>query len=230
MNYLTVLIIMLPAILLTLYAQFKVTVTYNKYLKIISQDGRPAHEIARNLLDRAGLQNVKITITHGYLGDHYNDRTKTVALSESNYHSSSISAIGVACHEVGHALQYQQGYGLIKLRNALIPICNFGSSITWILIMLGILFYYTTFGSIFLWLGVIIFALFVILNLVTLPIEFNASTRARQLLMTNGIFNDAELTAVKSVLDSAALTYVANLLLSLVNLLRLLLLLFSNRD
>ena len=221
---------MIPTVIFTLYAQFKVSINYSKYLNVTSQDGRPAHEIARSLLNQAGLHNVQVSITHGYLGDHYNDKTKTVALSERNYYSTSISAIGVACHEVGHALQYQQGYNLIKVRNCLIPICNFGSSLTWILMLLGVLFYYTSFGTVFLWIGVIIFALFVILNLVTLPIEYNASSRATQLLMYNGIFNDSELSAVKSVLNSAALTYIASLIVSLMNLFRLLLLLFSRRD
>lgn len=222
--------IMIPAVIFALYAQFKVSINYNKYLKVTSQDGRSAHDITRALLDKAGLQNVNIKITRGFLGDYYNDKTKTIALSESNYYSTSLSAIGVACHEVGHALQYQEGYKLIKLRNLLIPICNIGSSFTWILILLGTLFYYTSIGTVFLWIGVSIFLLFVILNLITLPIEYNASSRAEQLLKNNGIFSDAELSAVKGVLNAAALTYVANLIISLVNLLRLIMLLFRSRD
>jgi len=221
-------IILLPGLLLSIYAQLKVNGTYNKYNEVNSEYDRPAHEIARKFLDQAGLQDIEVIQTRGHLTDHYNHRKKYIALSEGVYNSTSISAIGVACHEVGHAIQYKDNYLPIKLRNFLIPICNVANNFLWILIILGFLFFYTNFGMAFVLTGTIIFALSVLINLVTLPVEYDASKRALDLLNKNTIFNEYEIKSTKEVLNSAALTYVAGLVVSILNLVRLLLVLFSN--
>ena len=228
-NYYIMGIILLPGILLAIYAQTQVSLKFNKYNSVISQFGMTASEVARFFLDNAGLQHIKVVRASGFLSDHYNPRTKTIALSDSVYDSSSISAIGVACHEVGHALQYKTNYAPIKFRNFIIPICNIANNFLWITIVLGILFYYSNLGEFFLWIGVGTFALSVLLNLITLPVEYNASKRATTLLKQSVIFNDTEIKYTKEVLGAAALTYVAGLVVSILNLIRLLLVLFGTR-
>ena len=221
--------IVLPGILLALYAQYKVNSTYNKYAETFSNQGKTAEQIARIFLDTAGLHDVYITRTRGHLTDYYSHRKKIIALSENVYDSNSISAIGVACHEVGHALQYKSGYLPIKIRNLIIPICNFANNALWILIVLGSIFFYSSLGLTFLWIGAGIFFLSVLLNLITLPVEYNASKRAVQLLSESNVLHEEEVNCVKQVLNSAALTYVASFVVSLLNLLRLLLLIMSRR-
>lgn len=221
-------IILLPGILLSIYAQLKVTNTFDKFTKVGSSYGRPAHEIARMFLDQAGLQDIEIIKVRGHLTDHYSPKKKYIALSEDVYDSTSIGAIGVACHEVGHAIQYKEDYLPIKIRNILIPICNVANNFLWVLILLGALFFYTNFGLTFIWTGAIIFGLSVLLNLVTLPVEYDASKRATELLYKSTIFDEYEVKCTKQVLNSAALTYVAGLVVSILNLLRLLIVLFSN--
>ncbi|MBQ7351996.1 MAG: zinc metallopeptidase [Clostridia bacterium] len=228
-NYYMMGIIVLPGILLAIYAQSKVNLTFHKYSNIGSHFGKTASEIARLFLDQAGLYHIQVVRTRGSLTDHYNHRKNIIALSEDVYDSTSISAIGVACHEVGHALQYKSNYIPIKFRNVIIPVCNFANNLLWITIVLGVLFYYTNLGNIFLWIGISVFVLSVLLNLVTLPVEYNASRRAVILLSKSEIFNPEEISATKEVLNSAALTYVASFIISVLNLLRLLIVLFGNR-
>lgn len=223
-------IILLPGLILAIYAQTKVTSTFNKYSKAISESGKTASEIARMFLDYAGLKDINIIRVRGELTDYYNHRKKVIALSESVYDSASISALGVACHEVGHALQYKTNYLPIKIRNFIIPICNFANNMLWIFIVLGAIFFYSNLGIIFWYIGVGVFALSVILNLITLPVEYNASNRALQLLEKSTVLNVEETKCAKEVLYSAGLTYVASLVVSILNLLRLILVLRRNRD
>lgn len=221
-------IILLPGILLAIYAQTKVHATFDKFSEIGCEYDKPAHEIARMFLDSAGLHDIQVVKVRGHLTDYYNHRKKIIALSENVYDSKSIAAIGIACHEVGHAIQYKSDYLPIKIRNVIIPVCNVANNFLWVLMLLGALFFYTNLGMAFLWVGAGVFALSVLLNLVTLPVEYNASKRATQLLGQSTVFNEREVEYTKKVLDSAALTYVAGLVVSILNLLRLLLLIFSN--
>lgn len=216
-------ILLLPGIILAIYAQAKVSSTFSKYKEIPSECGKEAHEIARMFLDYAGLNDVKIIKVKGELSDYYNHSKKVLALSESTYNSTSISALGVACHEVGHALQYKTKYTPIMIRNILVPIVNFVNSLIWIFIAIGFFVFYATSSMTLLWVAVGIFALSTLLSLLTLPIEYNASHRALQLLKDSTILNADETAKAKEVLDSAALTYVAGLLVSILNLVRFIL-------
>lgn len=223
-------IVLLPGLLLAIYAQAKVSSTYHKFSQVVAEIGKPAHEIARLFLDTAGLHNIQIVKIKGHLTDYYDHKNKIIALSESVYDSNSIAAIGVACHEVGHALQYQNDYLPIKARNIIIPVCNFANRMLWVLLFLGAIFFYTGFGLTFMWLGVGVFALSVVLNLVTLPVEYNASRRATELLASSSILTADEVDGTKKVLNAAALTYVASLVISILNLVRLLLTFLANKD
>lgn len=223
-------IILLPGIILSIYAQAKVNSTFAKYKTTFAECGKRASDIARLFLDQAGLRDINIIRVRGNLTDYYHHKKKIIALSDSVYDSESVAAIGVACHEVGHALQYKSGYFPIKLRNLIIPICNFANSMLWVLIFFGALFYYTSLGTTFLWIGVGVFALAVLLNLITLPVEYNASHRALQILKDSTILQEDEVRTAKEVLYSAALTYVASLVVSILNLVRLLLVIGRRRD
>lgn len=216
-------ILLLPGIILAIYAEFKVESSFNKFGAIKAECGRTASEIARLFLDNASLQDIKIIRVRGHLSDYYNHKEKVIALSDEVYDSYSIGAIGVACHEVGHALQYKVGYTPIVLRNLIVHMCNFTNRMMWILLIIGAIFYYTTIGTVFIWVGIGIFALSVLLNLVTLPVEYNASHRATELLLKSTILNEEEVAGAKQVLNSAALTYVASLVISILNLIRLIL-------
>lgn len=216
-------IILLPGIILAIYAECKVKTTFHKYSTAFAECGKSAKEVARIFLDTAGLQEIQIERVRGELTDYYHHKKKIIALSDNVRDSQSISAIGVACHEVGHALQYQAGYFPIRLRNLFIPICNFANRILWLFLILGAIFFYTNLGMTFMWIGVGIFALSVVLNLITLPIEYDASKRALQLLEKSTVLSSDEVECAKKVLYSAALTYVASLVISILNLLRLVL-------
>ena len=213
-------IILLPGIILGIYAQIKVSTTFQKYSTAYAESGKTAAEIARMFLDFAGLQDINIIKVRGELTDYYNHRKKILALSESVYDSCSIAALGVACHEVGHALQYKTKYAPIKIRNVIIPICNIASNMLWIFVILGAIFFYSPVGIIFWWIGIGIFGLSVLVNLVTLPVEYNASNRALQLLEQSSILTQEETKYAKEVLYAAGLTYVASLVISILNLLR----------
>ena len=223
-------IILLPGIIFAAYAQAKVNGTFRKYAATFAGCGMTAKEVARTFLDHAGLKDINIIRVRGELTDYYNHRKKVIALSDSVMDSNSIAAIGVACHEVGHALQYKTHYFPIILRNIIIPICNFANRMLWILIIIGALFFYFNMGSTMLWIGIIIFALSVLLNLITLPVEYNASNRALQLLEKSTMLDEQETQCAKQVLYSAALTYVASLVVSILNLLRLVLILLRRRS
>lgn len=220
------LILLVPAIILTIYAQAKVSSTYKKYNKVRARSGISAAEMARRMLDYNGLSNVQILQVKGNLTDHYDPRHKTLSLSEATYNSASVAALGVAAHEAGHAMQDAESYGPLKFRNALVPVAQFGSSAAWILILIG--FFFSIFNLI--GIGIICFSAVVLFQLVTLPVEFNASNRALAALEGGGFLENDEVDLTNKVLRAAALTYVAAALVSVLQLLRLLLIFTGRRN
>lgn len=226
-------IILLPAIILAIYAQSKVSSTYSEFSKVLTQKGYKSQEVARLLLDCADLKNITITKVNGQLTDYYDHKKQIIALSSSTYDSSSVASLGVAAHEVGHALQYKDNYLPIKIRSLIIPLTQISSTLLWPLIVIGLLLNFaiypgTIVGDVFLWIGVIFFGLAVLLDLITLPVEYNASKRAVDILSQTEILNKEETEGAKKVLSAAALTYVASLLNSILNLVRFLLVFLMN--
>ena len=185
-------------------------------------------EAAEQVLRGAGIYDVRVEHISGDLTDHYDPRTKVLRLSDATYNSTSVAAVGVAAHECGHAIQHATGYAPLKIRGALVPVANFGSTIAWPLILIGLFFTRNT-GAVLINLGIICFSFAVIFQLVTLPVEFNASARALRILGEQGILSDSELPYTKKVLKAAALTYVASAAAAILQLLRLVLL-FGGRD
>ena len=229
-------IIILPGIIFGLVAQAKVSNTYAKYSKVVAKCGKSSSEIARLLLDTANLQSIKLTKADGELGDYYDPTKKIIALSKPN--GNSVADISVAAHEIGHALQYKTNYLPIKLRTAAIKLSNISSALLMPLILIALisnfwLFPTSTFGTILLWISVGTFGLSTLVGLVTLPVEYNASSRATKILEDSKILDKEETVYAKKMLNAAALTYVASLFVSLLSLLRILLIVFSlnsNRD
>ncbi|WP_300262939.1 zinc metallopeptidase [Clostridium sp.] len=217
-------LILIPAILISALAQFKVSSTFNKYSTVRSINGYTGAQVARILLNDAGLQDVEIQQVPGRLSDHYDPRSKVLRLSSDVYGSTSVASIGVAAHEVGHAIQDKESYSALVFRNAIVPVVNFSSSLSWILFFIGILFSYSTLVTI----GIILFSVVVLFQLVTLPVEFNASSRALKLLEARGILYDKEVDGARKVLSAAALTYVAATLMAILQLVRLIAI--SNRN
>lgn len=221
-------IILLPAILFALYAQIKVDTTYKKYAKVSSKNGKTAHEIAEEILRKNNITDVTVKKVKGNLTDYYSHKDKVVALSSDVYDSASVAAIGIAMHEVGHAIQYAKGYTPIKFRNLMVKVCNISSVLLWPLVLIGLMFgFFITSGSlignIFLWAGIGFFGFAVILNLITLPVEYNASKRAKEVISKENILTTEELSMASQVLNAAALTYVASLLVSVLNFIRFIL-------
>ncbi len=211
------LFLVIPALLITAWAQFNVSSTFRRYNNLRSSQGITADEVARRILDQNGLYQVQIERVQGNLSDHYDPRSNVVRLSDSTYGNSSVGAIGVAAHEVGHAIQHATGYFPIKIRQAIIPVTQIGSTIAIPLAILGIIMSWNFLISI----GIILFAAVVLFQLVTLPVEYNASRRAVRTLESEHLLEGEELTGAKKVLNAAALTYVAALLVALANLIRL---------
>lgn len=219
-------ILIIPALLIAMYAQMKVKGTFNKYLQIRSKSGLTGAEVARQLLAARGLSNVRVEQTRGHLTDHYDPRDKTIKLSPEVYQGSSLASLGVAAHETGHAFQDASEYGPLKFRNNLVPVANLGSQ--WGL-PLGVLGFF--FGNEWMIeIGILFFLGAVLFHLVTLPVEFNASNRAIKLLQGHGILSSQEIAGARKVLNAAAFTYVAAALVSVVHLLRLLMLFGLARD
>ena len=220
-------LLVIPGLLLGLYAQFRVKSAFDRYSRVSTRSGITAEGAARALLNRGGSDNVTISRVRGSLTDHYDPRTHTLRLSESVYGSSSIAAVGVAAHECGHALQEHDGYSLLKLRSALVPVVNIGSSLYFPIFVLGLAFSWEPLQTV----GILCFALTLLFSLVTLPVELNASKRALQMLSAEGLMEGEELKGARSVLTAAALTYVAAVVSSALQLLRLILISRSrNRD
>ena len=213
-------IIILPALILTLWAQFKVNSTFNKYSGVRSMRGMTGADVARRILDLNGLRDVQVVHTPGNLTDHYDPRTNVVRLSDSVYGSSSVAAIGVAAHEVGHAVQHATGYAPIKARNAIVPVVNLCSLLAVPLFIMGLIFSSTTF---LMDIGIWLFAASVLFHVITLPVEINASRRAIATLDSNYILEGEEIKGAKRVLSAAAMTYVASAAMAVLQLLRLIL-------
>lgn len=219
------LLIVLPALIFTLWAQFSVQSTYQKYSRIANAHGMTGEDAARRILDANGLTNVRIEPIRGNLTDHYDPRTNVIRLSEGVYHATSVAAVGIASHEAGHAVQHAQKYAPIRLRTAIIPVCNFGSMAALPLFFIGLLLY----SDALMTAGILAYATVTLFQLVTLPVEFDASARAIRALDGSGYLSDAEITGARRVLRAAAMTYVAALATSLLSLLRLVLLASGNR-
>lgn len=226
-GYLGYLIWMLPAIILSAIAQISVKSKFSKYSQIRNSKGITGAQAAYMLLQSKGINNVRIVPISGNLTDNFNPKNNTISLSESVYNSTSIAAVGVACHEAGHACQLAEGYAPNKFRSAMVPVCNIGSKISWILIVIGLLLCGTT--NIFLILGIVFFSLSVLFTLITLPVEFNASSRALKIIKETGMLSETEYPGAKAVLTAAAMTYVAAACTALLQLLRLILIANSRR-
>jgi len=218
-------LLIIPALLLALYAQFKVQSTYAKYSKFANIRGYTGAQVARYLLDDYRLQNISVEQVGGELTDHYDPRAQKLSLSQSVYGSNSVAALGIAAHEAGHAIQDAKAYAPLKIRNGLVPITNLGTTLAFPLFLLGLFMGYPLFMD----LGIVLFSLAVVFSVITLPVEFNASRRAIQVLANGHFLNEKELPMAREVLNAAALTYVAATAMAVLNLVRLLML-RSQRD
>ncbi|BAK56379.1 hypothetical protein SFBM_0601 [Candidatus Arthromitus sp. SFB-mouse-Japan] len=213
-------ILLIPAIIVSAIAQFKISSAYNKYSKVTNQRGITGEQAAINILKANGIYDVEVEMVNGRMTDHYDPRAKKLRLSQEVYFGTSIAAVGIASHEVGHAIQHNVSYTPLILRNAIVPAVNFGAGFSWILFLLGLIMGIKPLLTI----GIVLFSLTVIFQLVTLPVEFNASNRAIKSIKNMGLLVGNEVNGAKSVLSSAALTYVAAALMSIMSLLRLIVL------
>jgi len=227
-NYGFYLLISLPALLLGLWAQFKIKSAFNTFSKVRTATGMTGAEVARRMLDQNGLRNVQIEQVSGTLSDHYDPSSKVLRLSQAVYSTPSVASAGVAAHETGHAIQDATNYGPLKLRGLMVPTVKIGSWIGPIVFMIGFALSSTNLA----WIGIILFSATALFSLVTLPVEFNASSRAKEWLSNSGVVYSSELQGVHKVLDAAALTYVAGALQSLSTILYYVFLLLgrSRRD
>ena len=214
-------LLVLIAFFFSMYAQAQVSGAYKKYSRVANRRGYTGAQVATLMLQNAGIYDVSVQRVAGHLTDHYDPRTKTLRLSQSVYDSASVAALGVAAHETGHAIQHDVSYGPLALRSFFVPIANFGSKLSWPLIMIGIFFSGNT-GTTMLMLGVLFFSLSVAFTLITLPVEFNASARAIDLLVDQNFLDSDEIGGAKKVLRAAAMTYVAAAFAAIAELLRLL--------
>lgn len=209
----------LPGMALSMWASFRVKSAFNKYSQVRTMRGMTGAQAAREMLDRAGLHNVQVGRAHGFLSDHYNPATRSLALSEAVYDSNSIAAVGVATHEAGHAIQHAKNYGPLWLRSVLVPTANIGSSLGYIVMAIG-LFLAQSSGSFFLFnIGLALFSCVLLFQVVTLPVEFDATARAKRLVVDYGIVSSHEREGMDKVLNAAALTYVAAAVSTLLTLL-----------
>jgi Zn-dependent membrane protease YugP len=219
------LILLVPALLLGIYAQAKVSSSFRRYSQVASSRGLTGAEAARLVLDAGGLYNVGIQVGGGRLSDHYDPRSRSLTLSPDVGNSSSIAALGVAAHEAGHALQHAGGYVAFRLRSALVPVANIGTNLGFILFLIGLAF---TGNGLLMNIGIVLYAAAVLFTLVTLPVEFNASSRAMKELTNKSILIGDELKGARKVLSAAALTYVAAALMAVLQLVRLILISRNN--
>jgi Zn-dependent membrane protease YugP len=220
---------MIPGLLLGIYAQIRLSAAYNKYINVGIQSGLSGAEASREILDHAGLSEVGVEEIGGHLSDHYDPLKKTLFLSSANFQGRSIAAVGVAAHEAGHALQHQAAYAPLKLRMTLVPITNFANYAWMGIFVLGMILGGPFFAK-FIWIAVGIFAVITLFQVVTLPVEFDASRRAKEQLLRLGLVHSHESEAVSKVLNAAALTYVAAMVTAVMQLLRLLLLARNSRE
>ncbi len=222
-------IISLPALALGLWAQMKVKSAFNKYSRVPAGRGTSGAQVARRILDANGLGHVNVEETRGFLSDHYDPRSRTLRLSPQVYQSNSVAAVGVAAHEAGHALQHSTNYAPLTLRSAIVPGVQIGSWLGPIIFIIG-MFLGPGLGFTVSLLGLILFAAVAVFTLVTLPVEFNASTRAKEVLVAQGFVGQQEMQGVNAVLNAAALTYVAAAIQSITTLLYYAFILFARRD
>lgn len=219
-------ILVIPGLLLGLWAQMRVSSAFKKYSAVHARNGMSAEEVARSMLNQAGCGEVSIRSVSGNLTDHYDPRNNTLRLSDGVYGSTSVAAIGVAAHECGHAMQQHEGYAPLKLRSALVPMVNLGSNLYFPIFLLGLLFSWEP----LIYVGIACFALTLVFSLVTLPVEFNASGRALRVLEQQGYLSSEEMDGARAVLSAAAMTYVAAAISSLLQLVRLLIIARNRRD
>lgn len=210
-NYLLYLIISLPALLLGFWAQAKIRSAYSQYSQVRTATGLTGAEVARLMLDRNGLRNIQIEQVSGTLSDHYDPSAKTLRLSQGVFSSPSVAAAGVAAHETGHAIQDATNYGPLKIRSFMVPTVKIGSWVGPIVFMIGLALSSTNVA----WIGIVLFSATALFSLVTLPVEINASARAKEWLANSGVIYSSEIEGVHKVLDAAALTYVAGALQSI---------------
>lgn len=210
-------LILIPGLLLGLWAQARVQSAYAKYSRVRTQRGLPAEEVVGQLLRQESADHVVISRTSGQLTDYFDPRTDTLRLSDGVYGSASVAALGIAAHEAGHALQKQQGYPFLSLRSLMVPAVNIGSTLAWPIFVLGLIFSWDPLVNA----GIVLFGLVVLFSLVTLPVEFDASRRAMAMLAGSGYLTQDEQKGVKAVLSAAALTYVASFVSALLQLFRL---------
>ena len=215
-------VMVLIGVVICMLASANVNRTFQKYSRIRSHSGMTGREAAERLLHANGIYDVTVQRVAGNLTDHYNPRNKTLNLSDSTYASTSVAAIGVAAHECGHAVQHANGYAPLKIRGSLVPVANFGSTLAWPLILIGFLIQGNA-SVLLINLGILLFSAAVLFQIVTLPVEFNASSRALKSLETNGILYTEEVADTRKVLRAAALTYVASAASAILQLLRLIL-------
>lgn len=219
-------LLLIPVMILSLWAQFQVSGRFRKYSKVANRRGLTGAQAAESILRFHRVQGVAIRPCAGSLTDHYDPRDNTIYLSEPVYQAATVAAVGVAAHEAGHAVQYAVGYGPIRLRNAIVPVTQIGSRFSFILLLIGMLLYSQ---ALFL-IGIILFSLTTFFQLVTLPVEFNASSRALHALETGGFLDSQEIQGARKVLWAAAMTYVAALLTSILQLLRFVLIFLGNNQ
>lgn len=211
----TTFIILIAAMLFGMFAQSRVSSTYQRFLRVPTNGGYTGYQVARTMLDANGLSNVPIERVAGQLTDHYDPRGDVLRLSDAVYNGTSVASVSIAAHEVGHAVQDAEGFGALRIRNLLAPVVMFSSNLVWILILLGIFLQMTSLFD----LGLILFGVIVVFQLITLPVEFNASSRAMAAL-EQGFIDRDEAAGAKQVLNAAAMTYVAATLVSIANLMR----------
>ncbi len=219
--------LVIPGILLGLYAQMKLSSTYAKYIRIGNARGLSGAEAAREILDSVGLQNMPVNEVGGHLTDHYDPTKKALFLSSENYRGTSLAAVGVAAHEAGHALQHQASYTWLHLRMALVPITNFASMAWGVIAIVG---YFLQMLPMFLGIAIVLFTIIAFFQLVTLPVEFDASRRAKEQLLRLGLIQESERAGISKVLNAAAMTYVAALVTSVLQLLQFIMLARDRRS
>lgn len=212
-------LILIPAMLFSIYAQSNISGTFNRYLRVSSKSGITGADAARAILNRNGLHDIPVEVVRGKLTDHYDPKGRVLRLSEEVYYGNSLASIGVAAHESGHAIQHGEGYSPLAIRNALVPIANIGSNLSWIFVIMG--FALRLMGLVNI--GILLFSGAVAFQIITLPVEFNASSRALEQIKQNNILYSDEIIGAKRVLRAAAMTYVAATLVAVSQLIRLLL-------
>ena len=220
-------LLLVPALLLSLWAQFRVSSTFNRFSKVRASSGMTATQMAEQLLHAEGVYDVSVERTRGNLTDHYDPKNMVLRLSDSTANSTSVAALGVAAHEAGHVLQHRDGYAPLMLRTAAVPVVNIGSNLSWPLFLVGLIFSWEP----LLYAGIALFALAVLFAIITLPVEFNASKRALAALEANGYLQPGEeMRGARKVLSAAAMTYVASAFMAIMQLLRLLAIAGARRD